>query len=152
MTTIEPVLAENILPLLKQFVVATKLHPVLVNFTAALVPVSFASDLIGRYFKNESLRNTGWWTLFYATMVTPLTAISGWLFWMGDDNGETGMTIHKWLGTAMVVLLFGLFAWRWYLHKRQQWPTTVYFIVAAILVAVLGYQGHLGGEKVFSGM
>ncbi len=152
MINIEPTLAAGIVPLLKQFVMATKLHPVLVNFTAALVPVSVASDILGRYFKNESLRSTGWWTLFYATIVTPLTAISGWLFWMGDDNGVTGMTIHKWLGTAFVALLFGLFAWRWNLHRKNQLPTTAYFIVAAILVAVLGYQGHLGGEQVFNGM
>ena len=149
---LEPTLAASIVPLLKQFVMATKLHPILVNFTAALVPVSVASDILGRIRKNESLRSTGWWTLFYATIVTPLTALTGWLFWMHDDEGETGMTIHKWLGTAMVVLLFGLFAWRWNLHRKNQWPTIAYFIVAAILVAVLGFQSHLGGEKVFSGM
>jgi uncharacterized membrane protein len=152
MINIEPTLAAGIIPLLKQFVMATKLHPILVNFTAALVPVSVASDILGRIRKNESLRSTAWWTLFFATIVTPFTALTGWLFWMGDDNGVTGMTIHKWLGTAMVVLLFGLFAWRWNLHKRQKWPTTAYFIVAAILVAVLGFQSHLGGEQVFSGM
>lgn len=152
MTTIEPILAAGIISALQQFVTVTKLHPILVNFTAALVPVSVASDLIGRFCKIESLRSTGWWTLFYATIVTPLTAITGWLFWMGDDNGVTGMTIHKWLGTGLAVLLFGLFAWRFNLHRKNQWPTTAYFIVAAIFVAALAYQGHLGGEQVFSGM
>jgi uncharacterized membrane protein len=152
MTTIEPILAAGIISALQQFVTVTKLHPILVNFTAALVPVSVASDFIGRLCKIESLRNTGWWTLFYATVVTPFTAITGWLFWMGDDNGVTGMTIHKWLGTGLAVLLFGLFAWRFNLHRKNQWPTTAYFIVAAIFVAALAYQGHLGGEQVFSGM
>jgi uncharacterized membrane protein len=152
MTTFEPVLAAGILPALKQFVMATKLHPILVNFTAALVPVSVASDFIGRIFKIESLRNTGWWTLFYATIVTPFTAITGWLFWMGDDNGVTGMTIHKWLGTGLAVLLFGLFAWRRHFHKKQHWPTLGYFVLGAVFVAALAYQGHLGGEQVFSGM
>lgn len=131
---------------------ATKLHPILVNFTAALIPVSVGSDIIGRFLKSEPLRSTAWWTLFYATIITPFTAITGWLFWMGDDNGVTGMTIHKWLGTAMVVLLFGLFAWRWNFHKRQQWPTLIYLIIGAILVAVTGFQGHLGGEQVFGNM
>lgn len=152
MINIEPVLAAGIVPLLKEFVMATKLHPVLVNFTAALVPVSIASDLIGRFTKIESLRNTGWWTLFYATVVTPFTAITGWLFWMGDDNGVTGMTIHKWLGTGLAVLLFGLLAWRFNLHRKNQWPTMAYFIAGGIFVAALAYQGHLGGEQVFSGM
>ena len=152
MINIEPTLAAGILPMLKQFVMATKLHPVLVNFTAALVPVSVASDMIGRVCKIESLRSTGWWTLFYAMIVTPLTAISGWLFWMGDDNGVTGMTIHKWLGTGLAVLLFALFCWRLNLHRKNKWPTTAYFILGGIFVAALAYQGHLGGEQVFSEM
>lgn len=152
MTSFEPILAAGIIPALKQFVSATKLHPILVNFTAALVPVSVASDLFGRLVKAESLRSTGWWTLFYATMVTPFTAITGWLFWMGDDNGVTGMTIHKWLGSGLAVLLFGLFAWRCKLHRKNQWPTVAYFVMGIIFVAALAYQGHLGGEQVFSGM
>lgn len=152
MTTIEPVLAAGIISALKQFITVTKLHPILVNFTAALVPVSVASDFIGRFCKTESLRNTGWWTMFYATIVTPFTAITGWLFWMPDDNGVTGMTIHKWLGTGLAVLLFGLFAWRCKLHRKNQWPPMVYFVVGAIFIAALAYQGHLGGTQVFSGM
>jgi uncharacterized membrane protein len=152
MTAIEPILAAGIISALKQFVMATKLHPILVNFTAALVPVSVASDMIGRFFKKESFRHVAWWTLFYATIITPLTAITGWLFWMPDDNGAAGMTIHKWLGSGLAVLLFVLFAWRRNLYRRHQWPTAAYFIVGIIFVAVLAYQGHLGGTQVFSGM
>lgn len=152
MTTPDSLLAAGILPALQQFVMTTKLHPILVNFTAALVPVSVASDFIGRLLQRPSLRATGWWTLLYATAVTPLTAIAGWLFWMSDDNGVTGMTIHKWLGTGLAVLLFGLFAWRWRFQKKQRWPTVPYFILGAVFIAALAYQGYLGGEQVFSGM
>jgi uncharacterized membrane protein len=152
MINIEPTLAVGIVPLLKQFVMATKLHPILVNFTAALVPVSVASDIAGRVWKSESLRNTAWWTLFYATIVTPFTAITGWLFWMSDDNGVTGMTLHKWLGTGLAVLLFVLFIWRRNLRRKNQWPTMPYFIAGGVLIAALVIQGYLGGKQVFSGM
>ena len=152
MTTIAPMLAAGILPALQQFVMATKLHPILVNFTAALVPVSVASDLAARVFKKEPLRQTAWWTLFYAIIVTPFTAITGWLFWMPDDNGASGMAIHKWLGSGLAALLFVLFAWRFNLYRRQQWPTPAYFVLGVIYVAALAYQGHLGGEQVFKSM
>jgi uncharacterized membrane protein len=152
MTNFSPMLGAGILASLQQFVNATKLHPILVNFTAALVPVSVASDFVGRLFKCESLRQTGWWTLLYATAITPFTAIAGWLFWMPDDNGVAGMTIHKWLGTGLAVLLFGLFAWRWHFQRRKQSPNFAYFFLGAIFVAALAYQGHLGGVQVFSGM
>jgi uncharacterized membrane protein len=152
MTTTNLMLASGILPALQQFVTATKLHPILVNFTAALVPVSVATDAAARFFKNESLRHTAWWTLFYAMVITPFTAITGWLFWMSDDNGVTGMTIHKWLGTGLAALLFGLFVWRLKLHRQHRWATIPYLIVSIIFVAALAYQGHLGGLQVFSGM
>lgn len=152
MTTIQPVLAAGIIPALKQFVSATKLHPILVDFTAALVPVSVFSDFIGRLLKAESLRHTAWWTLLYATIITPFTAIAGWLFWMPDDVGVTGMTIHKWLGSSLAVLLFGLFAWRWKLHRKVRWASMPYLFFGAVFVAALAYQGYLGGQQVFSGM
>jgi uncharacterized membrane protein len=152
MINFESILGTGMLPALQQFVNVTKLHPILVNFTAALVPVSVASDFAGRVIKSEALRHTAWWTLFYATAITPFTAITGWLFWMPDDNGVTGMTIHKWLGTGLAVLLFVLFAWRWKLRRQALWASAPYLIVGVIFVAALAYQGHLGGTQVFSGM
>ena len=116
------------------------------------MPISVASDVAARFLKNESLRNTAWWTFFYATIITPFTAITGWLFWMSDDNGVAGMTIHKWLGTGLAVLLFGLFARRLMLHRRHQWATIPYLIVGGIFVVALAVQGYLGGVQVFSGM
>ena len=152
MITIEPLFAATVLSVLKKVVMVTKLHPILVDFTAALVPISLASDVIGRLIKAESLRHTAWWTLFYATLITPFTAIAGWLFWMPDDKGVSGMTIHKWLGTGLAVLLFVLFVWRWKLRRRAQWATVPYLVFALIFVAALTYQGFLGGNQVFSGM
>ena len=93
---------------LHQFVSAYKIHPILVNFTAALIPVSLVSDILGKSLAKQTLRDTGWWTLFFGAIITPFTAITGWLFWMDDDKGVAGMTIHKWLGTALVMLLVGL--------------------------------------------
>ncbi len=152
MMTIEPIIGAGTLPALQQFVTATKLHPILVNFTAALVPVSIASDLAGRLRKDESLRHTAWWTLLVAMALTPFTALAGWLFWMHDDNGVLGMAIHKWLGTGLVGLLLGLFLWRLNLHRQRRTVTAPYLVAGGFLVVVLVVQGYLGGHQVFSGM
>jgi len=152
MINLEPILAAGVVPALKGFVTATKLHPILVNFTAALVPVSVACDLAARLRKDESLRNTAWWTLFVATVVTPFTALTGWLFWMADDNGVARMTTHKWLGTGLALVLIGLFAWRRTFHQQKRWATGLYLTVAAIFIVALIVQGHLGGTQVFSEM
>lgn len=137
---------------LRVFVMATKLHPILVNFTAALVPVSVASDAAARYLKNISLRATAWWTLLYATVITPFTAVAGWLFWMKDDNGVTGMAVHKWLGTSLVVLLAFVFLWRKKIRQSDDWVSLPYLAVAAVLVGLIAVQGHLGGAQTYSGM
>lgn len=152
MTAIDPTLTSGIMAALKQFVSATDLHPILVNFTAALVPVSVGADMLARARKDESLRQTAEWTLLFAAVLTPLTAITGWLFWMHDDNGVAGMAVHKWLGTGLAALLIGLFAWRLKLQRRGQWASLAYLAAGVLFIGALVVQGHLGGAQVFSGM
>jgi uncharacterized membrane protein len=145
-------LADGLLPTLRSLVDTYKIHPMLVNFTAALIPVSLGTDLAARILKSQSLRATGWWTIFLAACITPLTAVAGWLFWMGDDNGVTGMTIHKWLGTSLAVVLPFLLLWRWRTYRKQAWVSLAYLLVGAVVLAALIYQGHLGGTQSFGDM
>jgi uncharacterized membrane protein len=149
---IEALLASGVLPTLRGFVAATKLHPILVNFTAALVPVSIGCDAMARLSGNEALRHTACWTLIFATAITPLTALTGWLFWMADDAGSSGMAIHKWLGTGLAALLFGLFGWRARLRAQNRPATIAYLLSGLAFVAALVLQGYLGGTQVFGGM
>ena len=128
------------------------LHPILVNFTAALVPVSFLSDLVGRWQRRETLRATGWWTLLYAAAITPLTAAAGW-YRARDMEGmdPTLMNAHRWVGTALAVLLAVVVFWRYRFHRRQLFPSWPYFGAAGLLVAALVVQGHVGGLMSFGG-
>lgn len=128
------------------------LHPILVNFTAALIPVSLLSDLLGRILKRPSLTAAGWWTLLYAAVITPFTALAGW-WWFRQmaDMDHPQMAIHKWLGTGLAVAFLALLWWRWRIRRRQgdgapSWP---YLIGTAILFLALVLQGHLGGTMSF---
>jgi uncharacterized membrane protein len=127
------------------------LHPILVNFTAALVPVSFACDLIGRRFRRPALQATGYWTLAIAAGLTPLTIAAGWwwhaqLGWGGDWT----MTIHQWLGTALG-LVFILWAWwRSVAYRRNRPASQAYLLATAFLLLALIIQGDLGGQMTFA--
>lgn len=127
------------------------IHPILVNFTAALIPLSFASDLLGKLFRRESLRQAAWWMLFYAAAITPFTALFGWLWKNSMGNETTGqvMFIHQWMGISLAAAFIVLAGWRGVLHARSQSPGVPYFLLAALAAAALVYQGHLGGSMAF---
>lgn len=127
------------------------LHPILVNFTAALVPASVGSDLIGKIIRRASLSQAAWWMLLYAAIVTPMTATAGW-FWKRQIEAGLPPEIilqHQWLGISLAVAFIGLAIWRGIIHLRDEKPGVLYFLLAFAVVAALIYEGNLGGSMVF---
>jgi plastocyanin/uncharacterized membrane protein len=128
-----------------------ELHPILVNFTAALLPLAFLSDILGRIFRRQSLHHAAWWMVLFTAAITPLTAAAGW-WWklkVGPTLPAKLITLHQWLGTSAVVLFVVLAVWRWNIHKRDASPGLAYLAFALIVVLALVYQGSLGGRMVF---
>ncbi len=127
------------------------LHPLLVNFTAALLPVSVLSDLAGRVLRKPSLNNAGWWTLLYAVLITPLTAFAGW-YWLKQmsDMDHSQMGIHKWLGTGLALVLPALLWFRWRSYRQAASPGWTYLTCTGFVVAALVLQGHLGAVMSFN--
>jgi plastocyanin/uncharacterized membrane protein len=128
-----------------------EIHPILVNFTAALLPLAFLSDLLGLWWKRASLHNAASWMVLYAAVITPLTGAAGW-WWRAKSAGTLPpavITVHQWLGTSLAVLFILLAVWRWRFQKKDVAPSFGYMIIAAITVLALVYQGSLGGLMVF---
>jgi len=126
-------------------------HPILVNFTAALLPLALLSDILGLIFRRQSLHQAAWWMVLYAALITPFTAAAGW-WWklkVGSALPAKLITVHQWLGTSAVVLFVALAVWRWSIHKRNASPGIAYLTFALIVVLALVYQGSLGGRMVF---
>lgn len=126
-------------------------HPVLVNFTAALVPASVLSDMLGKLLRRESLRHAAWWTLLYAAAVTPFTALAGW-FWKRSIEAALSadlIAVHQWLGIWLAFAFPVLVIWRWRFHSRGESPGLAYFATAALTLLALIYQGHVGGSMAF---
>jgi plastocyanin/uncharacterized membrane protein len=126
-------------------------HPILVNFTAALLPLALLSDALGLIFRRQSLHNAAWWLVLYAAVITPFTAAAGW-WWKhaaGSELPAKLITVHQRLGTAAAVLFIILAVWRWSIYKRGVPPSIAYLFCALIAVLALVYQGSLGGMMVF---
>jgi uncharacterized membrane protein len=126
-------------------------HPILVNFTAALVPTSFASDVLGRALRKRSLHDAAYWMLVFATAITPFTAIAG-LLWkrsVGDALPASAIHTHQWLGISLAAIFIVLALWRWKIHSHSEAPGFLYLVFAFLIVLALTYQGTLGGAMVF---
>lgn len=127
------------------------IHPILVNFTAALIPASVFSDLLGRVLRRESLKHAAWWTLLYAAAVTPFTALAGW-FWKRSIEAALSpdvIAVHQWLGIWLAFAFPVLVLWRWRFHKRGEGPGLAYLMTALLTLLALIYQGHVGGSMAF---
>lgn len=99
-------------------------HPILVNFTAALVPLALLSDILGRIFRRQSFHHAAWWMVFYAAVITPLTSLAGWRWKFTQSSALPAklILVHQWLGTMAVLLFMVLATWRWTIHKREASP------------------------------
>src|SRR5437763_1170354 len=73
-------------------------HPILVNFTAALLPLALLSDILGRVSRRQSFHHAGWWMVFYAAVVTPLTAVAGWWWKLTQGSALPAklIALHQW--------------------------------------------------------
>ena len=127
------------------------IHPILVNFTAALIPASVGSDVAGRLLRRVSLHTAAWWMLVYAAATTPLTAFAGW-WWKqraGDTLSPQLILWHERIGFGLVFAFFALAIWRYAVHQKREAPGMAYLLFGGVLVVVLVMQGTLGGAMLF---
>ena len=130
---------------------AQDIHPILVNFTAALAPASIGSDVLGKVLRKQSITHAAWWMLMCAAAITPFTAAAGWV-WKKSAGAMLPadiITVHQWLGTSLAILFLFLAGWRLAIHRKEQTPGISYFVLAFVVLAALMYQGSLGGRMVF---
>lgn len=126
-------------------------HPILVNFTAALLPLAVLSDLLGRLLRRQALHTVGLWMMVYEAAITPLTVFAGW-WWKSTETNQLPaklIMVHQWLGTAAALLFIVLAVWRWRFHRRAIPPSWTYLTFGFVALLALVYQGSLGGAMVF---
>lgn len=125
-----------------------EVHPSIVHFPIALLPVSIGTDAVGRATGNRGLLETARHTIELAAVGSALAGISG-LIAQEEVNveGETMdiLITHRNLNIAATLVTGALALWR---SKRYR-PTLGYLGVGLAGVGVLAYSAYLGGSLVY---
>ena len=130
------------------------LHPVVVHFPIALLPVALLLDALGLVAGSRDMLVAGRWCLWLGTLTAALAAATG-IEGADDvhpyvsDAAEALMGRHMTLQLGTVGAAVGLSLWQ--LAARAPFPARgrpVYLLLAAAMVANLTYASDLGGQMV----
>ena len=125
-----------------------EIHPSLVHFPIALLPVSIGADLIGRATGNRGLLETARNTIGIAAVGSALAGVSGFI--AQEEVNAEGETLdilitHRALNVGSTILTAGLALWR----RRHYRPSLGYLGLGLAGAAALTFSGYLGGTLVY---
>jgi uncharacterized membrane protein len=128
------------------------IHPLLVHFPLALLPVSAAAEAVGFFAAMPSLSDTGWWTIAAAAVAGVATAAAGWRDMLRAPLSEAvhaRVHRHRAIGLVLATAIVALAAWRGWLYFGGRPVSMWYLDLIALTVALAMFQGWLGGELVY---
>jgi uncharacterized membrane protein len=128
------------------------IHPAAVHFPIAFIVLSVLADWVGAWRNSRTLTATGWWAMLAAAIGSAIAAGTGLIDRTRPSIGPSVMSVvnlHMYIGLSVLAATIVLSVWRWRFFKAEQAPGWAYRIIGAGLVAVVLYQGRLGGELVY---
>jgi uncharacterized membrane protein len=132
---------------------APRIHAALNDLPPALLPISVLFDLLGIFFRRESLKAAAFWTLVFGVLGTGAAVIAGLFAEDAVTHSEQAhaiMETHETL--ALIVLgIFGVLA-IWRIVRRGVWSEReqpIALTAGVLGVAILLYTSALGGKLIF---
>lgn len=135
----------------------TPRHPAVVHFPIALAMLSVVADAIAWLARDSaiapSLFAAGWWALVGAVVfgaIAVVLGLSDMRHEMIEHDAHLRVHHHMRIGFAVLGALGALFVWRLVGVLGGTLAVGLGYLVAAVIVlALVIYQGWLGGELVF---
>jgi uncharacterized membrane protein len=125
-----------------------EIHAALVHFPLALLPASFACDLVGWVTGNRSLMRTGATLMPIATGAAAMAGTAGLVAQGAAEVPEAAhdlLTTHRNLNLGLVGLAGVLSV----LRARRAEPSPGYLLAGLAGLAVMQYSAYLGGRMVY---
>jgi uncharacterized membrane protein len=125
-----------------------EMHPALVHFPIALLPLAIGADAVGVAAGNESLSSFGRKTICIAAAGAVAAAVTGLI--AGEEVNVKGssqdmLMTHRNLNFIATLVATGLALWR-----IKHAPNAAYLGLGAAGVGILAYTAYLGGKLVYS--
>lgn len=125
-----------------------EVHPALVHFPLALLPISIGADAIGRFTGNKRLMWLGKRGIAASAIAGVAAGVSGLI--AQEEVNVSGPTMdmlitHRNLNLAVVAASSAMAIQR----SRVERPSLPYLLGGLAAVSALAYSGYLGGELVY---
>lgn len=125
-----------------------ELHPSVVHFPIALLPVSIASDALGLLTDNRSLMELGRLTMPIAAASGALAGVLGLIAQevvQTDEEGAAMLVTHRTLNLGLIGAAAAMAVSR----LRRKKPDPAYLAIGAAGIGVMIYSAYLGGQMVY---
>lgn len=125
-----------------------EVHPALVHFPIALLPVSLAADALGRATGSQSLLDMGRRTMPLAAASAALAGVFGLIAQEAvnpDDHTMEQLITHRNLNLGVMALTAVMAAKR----SRRRKPGLGYLAAGLAGMATMTYSAYLGGHMVY---
>lgn len=120
-----------------------RFHPLFVHLPIGFLILGVLMEWYQRIRKTEKLSNLISYAWLLGGIGGAFAAFCGW--WLGETGlyFEDDLFLHRWVGIAIVLLSFG----GWWLKKNsEQYSNLVHQAANIFLIALISYEGHLGGN------
>ena len=125
-----------------------EVHPSLVHYPLALLPLAVVTDTLGYLTRNRRLLAAGRW----ATLLTAATAAAAGTAGLlaqeevvAEGKARDLLVTHRTMNIALTLATAVLAAWRW----RRRAPSPLSLAVGAVGLGAMSYSAYLGGRMVY---
>lgn len=125
-----------------------QIHPMLVHFPLALLPLSVGADALGRATSNDALLAFGKTAACGAAVGALASAATGLI--AGEEVNVEGESMdmlitHRNLNVVATMVASGMAVWRF----GRRTPSAGYLAIGAVGIGVVAYSAYLGGKLVY---
>lgn len=125
-----------------------EVHPSLVHFPIAIMPVAIGADLLGRVSGSERLSDLGRALMPVAAAAAAISAVTGLIAQeevKAEGEAADLLVTHRNLNLSLTTVSALMAAWRW--GKRQAGPG--YLALGLAGLGAMSYSAYLGGKMVY---